>query len=118
MIIHGFRDLHVWQAGMSLVDEVFRHSRRMPFWASSLQRQMQRSAVSIPSNIAEGYRRKNRRGAYQNHISIAMGSQGELETQIEIALRNGLFEQRHCTEMLQLNERVRAMLIRLHDSLN
>ena len=40
---------------------------------------MKFAAILIPSNVAEGWKRKRRRGAYQNHVSIAMGSHAELE---------------------------------------
>ena len=65
--------------------------------------------MSIPSNIAEGHRR-GRRLAYQNHVSIALGSTAELQTEIEIALRNGLLEARRMEAALALSDRVSAML--------
>jgi len=74
--------------------------------------QMQDAAFSIPSNVAEGYRRKKRRAAYQNHVSIAMGSQGELETQLEIAFRIGVLDREKCHTTVEINNRVGAMLNR------
>jgi len=71
----------------------------------------------MPSNVAEGYRRKKKRGAYQNHVSIALGSQGELDTQVEICLRNSFMTRDTCQNIMALNDRVGAMLYRLHDSL-
>jgi len=56
--------------------------------------------------------------AYQNHVSIALGSQGELETEIEIALRNVFMARETCERLMALNDRVGAMLYRLHESLN
>jgi four helix bundle protein len=53
-----------------------------------LRRELRRSAVSIPSNIAEGDNRRGRR-AYLNHVNIALGSQAELESQLELAVRLG-----------------------------
>jgi carbamoyl-phosphate synthase large subunit len=79
---------------------------------------MQRAAISIPANVAEGWRRKKRRGAYQNHVSIAMGSQGELDTELEIAFRNGFLKHENCARSLELCGRVGLMLNRLHDSLD
>lgn len=90
----------------------------MPRVEFDLRRQMQRAAISIPSNIAEGWRRKKRRNAYQNHVSIAMGSQGELDTQFEIAFRNGFLARGQCGKTMKLCERVGSMLNRLHDSLD
>jgi len=51
-----------------------------------LASQMQRSAVSIPSNIAEGFRRKHAK-EYKQFLTISLGSCGELETQVDIAKR-------------------------------
>ena len=102
---------------MDLVDLVFAAGRAMPPREFDLRRQMQRAAVSIPANIAEGYRRKNRRLAYQNHVSIAMGSQGELETELEIAFRNGFLNRQSCVEIVEVCGRVGAMLNHLHDAL-
>lgn len=85
----GYRDLIAWQKAMNLVTEVYRISETWPKHESfGLTRQVQRAAVSVPSNIAEG---KGRRGVRElaHHLSIAHGSLCELETQIEIARRLG-----------------------------
>jgi four helix bundle protein len=116
--INSFRDLEVWRLGMDLVDLVYVATKEIPREEFDLRRQIRRAAVSIPANIAEGYRRKKKRPAYQNHISIAMGSQGELETEIEIALRNSFMGADSCQRLLGLMDRVGAMLYRLHDSLD
>ena len=116
--IVSFRDLEVWHLGMDLVDSVIADLKAMPRIEFDLKRQMQRAAISIPSNVAEGWRRKKRRGAYQNHVSIAMGSQGELDTELEIAFRNGFLQREKCARTLELCGRVGLMLNRLHDSLD
>jgi len=116
--IVSFRDLEVWHLSMELVDSVIVNLNAMPRVEFDLKRQMQRAAISIPANIAEGWRRKKRRGAYQNHVSIAMGSQGELETELEIAFRNSLLTREACKNTLDLSARVGLMLNRLHDSLD
>jgi four helix bundle protein len=103
---------------MDLVDLVFASTKEMPRTEFDLRRQIRRAVVSIPANVAEGYRRKKKRPAYQNHVSIAMGSQGELETEIEIARRNSLMTAQTCQSLLDLTDRVGAMLYRLHDSLD
>ena len=116
--INSFRDLEVWLLSMDLVDDVFKAGRAMPRVEFDLRRQMTRAAISIPSNVAEGWKRKRKRGAYQNHVSIAMGSQGELDTQLEIAFRNGFLKRENCVRTLELCGRVGLMLNRLHDSLD
>ena len=78
----GFKDLIVWQKAMDLVEETYRVVKCLPKEEQyGLSNQMRRAVVSIPSNIAEG----NQRGSikeYLHFLYIAMGSLGELETQI------------------------------------
>ena len=112
-----FRDLAVWRLSMDLVDTVIASLKEVPRTEFDIRRQIFRAATSIPSNIAEGYRRKKKRGAYQNHVSIALGSQGELDTQLEICLRNSFMTPDTCKSVMSLNDRVGAMLYRLHESL-
>ena len=116
--IVSFRDLEVWKVAMDLVDLVYVSTRAMPRSEFDLRRQMRRAGVSIPSNVAEGHRRKKKRQAYQNHVSIALGSQGELETQVEIALRQKFLDPAAGQTILALSDRVGAMLYRLHESLD
>jgi four helix bundle protein len=116
--IVSFRDLEVWHLSMHLVDLVIADTKAMPRIEFDLTRQMRRAAISIPSNLAEGWRRKRRRAAYQNHVSIALGSHGELETQMEVCFRNGLLDRQKCSETVHVSNRVGIMLDRLHDALD
>src|SRR5918993_2815005 len=106
--ISSFRDLEVWRLAMDLVDLTYSSTREIPGAEFDLRRQLRRAAVSIPANIAEGYRRKKRRAAYKNHVSIAMGSQGELETEVEIARRNLLMSAQTCQQLQSVCDRVGA----------
>ena len=86
----SFRNLKVWQRSMTLVEEIYRVTRSFPRHEQfGLTAQIRRASVSIPSNIAEGKRRK-RQLVYLNHLDIALGSQAEVEVQLEIAMRVGL----------------------------
>jgi len=81
MGINTFRDLRVWQAAVELVVEVYRLTGVLPKQETyGLVSQMQRAAVSIPSNIAEGHSREHIK-EYLHHLSVAQGSLAELETQ-------------------------------------
>ena len=83
----SFRDLTVWQESMILVEEIYAATKHFPRDERfGLTAQIRRAAISIPSNIAEGGRRK-RRKAHLNHLDIALGSQGEVDVQLELAMR-------------------------------
>jgi len=87
MSVNSFRDLRVWQLGMDLVEQVYLVTRAFPkHELYGLVSQMQRAAVSVPSNIAEGHTRAYTR-EYLQHVAMAQGSLAELQTQLECAAR-------------------------------
>ena len=85
MYVESFKQLIVWQKSMDLVRVVYSATSKMPKEEIfGLVSQMRRCAVSIPSNVAEGKKRKTKNDFLQ-FLRIADGSVGELETQIIIA---------------------------------
>ena len=83
--IQRFRDLKVWQKGVELVKEIYKITKNFPKEELyGLSSQMRRASVSIPSNIAEGFRRRYAK-EYKQFLRIALGSCAELETQVVIA---------------------------------
>src|SRR3989344_3291460 len=87
MNVHNYEKLSVWQKSMDLVECVYRLTEKFPKGELyGLTNQMRRSAVSIPSNIAEGSHRKTNKDFCQ-FLSIASGSAAELQTQVKIAGR-------------------------------
>jgi len=81
----SFKELIVWQRAMELAQQIYRVSRDFPSSEQyGLTSQMRRSAVSIPSNIAEGRKRGTRKD-FMQFLRIADGSAAELETQIILA---------------------------------
>jgi len=83
--ITGFRDLKVWQRAYELTVDLYRITRAFPKMETyGLISQLQRAAVSVPSNIAEGYER-NHRKEYLQFLFIAKGSLGELDTLLSLA---------------------------------
>ena len=87
MSINSFRDLTVWQLGMQLTEQVYRLTADFPkSEIYGLSSQMRRSAVSIPSNIAEGQGRDSTK-EFLHFLAIAFGSICELETQLLLANR-------------------------------
>ena len=98
--IRNFRDLDVWKKGIEIVKDVYKTVDGFPkqeFYG--LASQMQRSSVSIPSNIAEGFNRFHNK-EYKQFLYITLGSCAELETQIEIAV-----------ELKYMNEQRKAFLL-------
>lgn len=97
-MIKSFRDLIVWQKAMELVKYIYTTTSRFPSSEKyGLTDQVRRSAVSIPSNIAEGYGRSYTND-YTRFLQIARGSLFEMETQIEIAFSlNYLSDQEYST---------------------
>jgi four helix bundle protein len=80
--IRGYKDLEVWQVARRLVRECYRLSRGFPDDERfGLTNQLRRSAVSIPSNIAEGQGRGSSKASW-NFLWIANGALAELETQV------------------------------------
>lgn len=103
MTIKSFRDLRVWQLAMELVELIYRVTQSFPkHEIYGLTSQIQRAAVSVPSNIAEGHTREHTK-EYLYHLSIAQGSLAELETQLEIAARLNYLAR---GELLPILERV------------
>jgi four helix bundle protein len=96
--ITSYRDLETWQTAMTLVD------------------QLRRASISIPSNVAEGHSRRSTK-AYASHVSIALGSHGELETCVEIAARLGFLPQDAKMPLVELCDSVGRLLNGLHRSL-
>ena len=104
----SYKKLVVWQRSIVLVNEIYKLTSGLPSTEKfGLTSQMRRCAVSIPSNIAEGYRRKNR-GEYLHFLSIADSSSAELETQIIICKSN--FPRLEFTRAEDLLEEIQKML--------
>ena len=117
MSISNFRELEVWQVAMALAQKVYEHSGGFPRDERyGLCAQMQRAAVSIPSNIAEGNARRSTRD-YARFISMAQGSCAELQTQLLLSGALGFGEEALRLDALEQCERVGQMLQRLHQSL-
>jgi four helix bundle protein len=82
-----------------------------------LTSQVRRAALSIPSNVAEGHGRRTTK-AYLNHVSIAIGSQAELETCIEVALRLGFLDRDAGSTLLASAQSVGRLLYGLYRALD
>ena len=90
--IQRFEDIDSWQAGMELVNDIYRVSGQGAFANDfALRDQIRKAAVSIPSNIAEGFER-NRRSEFIQFLRYAKGSAGEVRSQLYNARDQGYID--------------------------
>lgn len=113
-----FRELEVWQTAMTLTKAVYSLVADFPREERyGLSSQLQRAAVSVPSNIAEGNARATTRD-YARFVSQACGSAAEFQTQLLLAADLELGDRTRIEQALELCERVSKMLRRLHQALS
>jgi four helix bundle protein len=116
MVIRSFRDLNVWRKSMDLAVVVYQTTEKLPRSETfSLTLQMRRAVVSIPSNIAEGKAKSGQ--SYPHHLRIALGSEAELQTQIELARRLQMLKEDDAASLLAQVAEVGRMLSALLKSL-
>ena len=115
--IRSFKDLKVWKKAYELTLLVYKVTANFPKdELYSLTAQMRRAGVSVVSNIAEGYSRKNR-AEYIQFLSIAYGSLSELETQILLSKDLGYVREGNFRKVLNIKDELGGMLYRLIQSL-
>ena len=113
----GYQDLEVWQKAMDLVVLCYQATKVFPkSEVYGLANQLQRAAVSIPSNIAEGRERKHKKEFVQ-HLSIAYSSLAELETHIQIAQRLDYISSDKTKRLLEMTGEIGRMLNGLRKSI-
>ncbi|TAM97700.1 MAG: four helix bundle protein [Rhizobiaceae bacterium] len=115
--IRDYRDLIVWKEAVDIAELVYSLTRTFPREeAFGITSQMRRSAVSVPSNIAEGFGRAQKRSFVQ-FLRIAQGSLKELETQALLAARVGLLSAEQVASFMEQTERLGKRLVRYVRSL-
>ena len=110
MNIQSFEDLEVWQEGVRLSIEINKYFKECRDF--SFKDQMQRAAISIPSNIAEGYDRQTNKEFIQ-FLYISRGSCAELRTQIYIAIKLKMMNKEPGDLLIDKTEKISAMLFKL-----
>lgn len=108
--ITKFEDLKIWQIGVELTVEIYKVLQNCKDF--SLRNQMQGAAVSIPSNIAEGFERKGNKEFIQ-FLSISRGSTGELRTQVIIAKKLNIIEVTKADSLIETTKILSAMISKL-----
>ncbi len=109
-MIKTFRDLRVWQKAHKLVLEIYKITKTFPKEERySLATQLRRSAASIPSNIAEGFKRKSRK-EYARFLNISDGSLEETKYHIILAKDLGYIEEDNFNRLMEICDEVGRML--------
>lgn len=105
-----FEDLIAWEKGMDVAVDIYAVTRKRPFSRDfRLCDQIQGAAVSVPSNIAEGFDRGTR-AEFHRFLSIAKGSCAELRTQIHLARRIGYLDDTTAGDLLERAEEVSKII--------
>ena len=108
--MRNYKELDAWRQAMTLVETTYRLTTLLPNSERfGLVTQMQRSAISIPSNIAEGQARGTTRFGLW-YIRVALGSIAELDTQVELARRLKFVNEDATSQLRTQLDRVRQML--------
>ena len=116
--IRTYRDLVAWQKGMDLAEKVYCATAEFPAQEKyGLVSQMRRAAVSVPSNIAEGFGR-GRKAEFRRFLEVGRGSLFELQTQAELARRLGWIRGPDLTGMRETMRELDAVLAGLLRSVN
>ncbi|RJQ39872.1 MAG: four helix bundle protein [Nitrospiraceae bacterium] len=116
-MLKNFKDLKVWQKSYELSLEIYRITKRFPLEEKyGLTSQIRRAAVSVTSNIAEGYARKTR-PEYIQFLYVAYGSNCELETQILLSGDLGYIKSEELKQLQEEISEIERMLKALIKSL-
>jgi four helix bundle protein len=114
--LKSYRELIAWQRGMSLVEAAEALVRVLGARNSALSSQLMKAALSVPSNIAEGYGRAAR-GEYLHFLAIAVGSLREVETLALIARRRSQAAEEAADRLLAIADETGKVLYGLRKSL-
>jgi four helix bundle protein len=116
--MHRYKELKVWQKAIDLAVEVYRITEKLPKDERfGLIGQMNRSAVSIPSNIAEGAGRNTDKD-FNNFLGLALGSSFELDTQLVISNKLEYVNDQDFQKTEKELEHLQNMIVKLKISLN
>jgi four helix bundle protein len=116
--MHNYKELKVWQKSMELTVKVYQLTNMFPDSEKyNLTSQARRSAVSIPSNIAEGAGRHTK-ADFSRFLDIAYGSSSELDTQLILSQRLNFLKEDNLNEMADMINHIQKMITNLKNSLS
>jgi four helix bundle protein len=105
----SYRELKVWRKSIELVKEVYALARKFPQYETyALADQLRRSAVSVPSNIAEGQARQHT-GEFRQFLYMAIGSAAEVDTQVVLAYELGYVSEQEAKNIEERIVEIRKM---------
>jgi len=108
--MHNFKKLSIWQKSMELVNMNYEITRQFPDYERyGLTNQMNRSSISIPSNIAEGSSKGSDKH-FNQYLETSLGSAFEWETQINIAFRQGYISEENFKELEDNINQIQRMI--------
>ena len=117
MKVRSYKELNIWKKGIEIVDCIYAITENFPQnELYGLASQMQKSAISIPSNIAEGFARGHT-AEYKQFLRIALGSCAELDTQLIIAHRRNYITQAKALNLQENLDHESRMIMNLIKSL-
>jgi len=98
-VAKSYKELEIWNKGIEIADKIYDVTSNFPKEETyGIAAQMRRSAISIPSNIAEGFARQFNR-EYRQFLYVALGSCAELETQVVLAHRRNYMSAKNSEEL-------------------
>jgi four helix bundle protein len=116
--VKSFKDLEIWQRGIKLVEDIYKATDAFPEEEIyGLTSQIRKAAVSIPSNIAEGFARYFKK-EYRQFLYVTLGSSAELTTQIVIASKLGYLKEKKAGELTDEIEQISKMTMSLIKKIN
>jgi four helix bundle protein len=108
--IENFEDLRVWQRGIELTKQIYLTTSQGEISKDfGLKNQLRRAAISVPTNIAEGFERRSRK-EYVNFLNIAKGSAGEIRSLLRIAIEVGYLEEKTYLQLYSQAKELSRML--------
>jgi len=117
MKVQSYKELNVWTKGIEIVDKIYKTTDAFPQKELyGLVSQLRRAAVSIPSNIAEGFARQHTK-EYMQYLHISLGSCAELETQLIISQKRNYLTDKELVELQEDIDHESRMLANLIKSL-
>lgn len=111
--IKNFKDLKIWQEAVELVEEIYKITKEFPkreFFG--IVNQVRRSAISVPSNIAEGFMRYHNK-EFKQFLFIALASSAEVETQLIISGKLNYIKEPKLNKLLEKIDKLNRMVMTL-----